>query len=148
MNVLHAARHAVLAGLFAPLLLAGGCASNGESTSTGGAGGSGGTGGSSGGSGGEFVVECDTVAPRACNFPELTYTNDIKPIIDDTCLACHLGEPDGPWTLEKYEHVVSWHDLIRAVMLNCEMPPPEDRVRMTTEDRQLILEWLRCGFPE
>jgi hypothetical protein len=110
--------------------------------------GAGGTGGSSGGSGGKVVVQCDTVAPRACNFPELTYTNDIKPIIDDVCLSCHLGEEDGPWELTSYEHVASWHDLLRSVMLSCEMPPPEERITMTTEERQLLLEWLRCGYPE
>jgi hypothetical protein len=141
MNAFRAMQNVVLIG---SALLAS-CASDPDQAATGG---TGGTGGGSGGSGGKIVVQCDTVAPRACNYPDLTYTADIKPLIGDICLACHKGEPDGPWTLNGYEHVANWHDLIRSVMLNCEMPPPEEEIPMTTEERQLILEWLRCGYPE
>lgn len=143
MKVLRAAQSVLLLGLGGVAFLAS-CA-GGDNAATAGTGGSG---GGSGGGGGKIVVQCDTVAPRACNFPELTYTNDIKPLVDDICLGCHKGEKDGPWTLNGYEHVANWHDLIRAVMLNCEMPPPEEQIPMTTEERQLILEWLRCGYPE
>ena len=92
--------------------------------------------------------KCETSAPTTCTQPDLTYTADIKPMVGELCLGCHKGEPDGPWSLGGYEHVANWHDLLRGAMLQCTMPPADSGLTMTTEQRQTMLEWLRCGFPE
>jgi hypothetical protein len=32
-------------------------------------------------------------------------------------------------------------------MLNCSMPPLDSGLTMPTEERQLLLHWIRCGYP-
>ncbi len=92
-------------------------------------------------------VPCDVPAPTECPDPMPTY-KDVRPLITDRCVVCHYGEVDGPWTLDGYEHVANWHDLIRGAMLSCSMPPPDSDMTMTVEERVELLTWLRCGFPK
>jgi uncharacterized membrane protein len=49
--------------------------------------------------------------------------------------------------LSAYQHVADWVAEIRAHMLTCTMPPVDSGVSMTREERQLILSWIRCGYP-
>ncbi len=96
--------------------------------------------------GSDAAVECNVAAPSACPDPMPTY-DTIEPIIEKHCLACHYGQPMGPWPLTSYEHVADWYDIIRGAMLNCTMPPPEATTTMTVAERTQLLEWLRCGYP-
>lgn len=92
-------------------------------------------------------VLCTTTAPTACPSPAPTYVADIEPIMQSRCVGCHYGEIGGPWPLTSYGHVTDWRDTIRAAMLDCSMPPPEEEVAMPLSERQRILEWIRCGMP-
>ena len=89
---------------------------------------------------------CDTVAPTECPTPMPTYA-DVAPIFAARCLSCHDGTQE-QWPLTSYSHAADWHDLLRAVMLSCAMPPSGAGVEMPLAERQLLLDWLRCGYPE
>jgi hypothetical protein len=91
-------------------------------------------------------VVCDVTAPRACPDPAPSYT-DVEPIFEEHCISCHdgLGEH---WPLTSYEHVADWYDTIRAMMLSCGMPPADAGTSISTSERELILTWIRCGYPE
>ncbi|AKU92676.1 hypothetical protein AKJ08_3063 [Vulgatibacter incomptus] len=41
-----------------------------------------------------------------------------------------------------------WWDSIRDELLSCSMPPRGSRVTLRDEERERILLWIRCGFPE
>jgi len=90
-------------------------------------------------------VECDATAPTACPDPMPRWP-DVQPIFSVRCAVCH-GEVLGLWPLDTYSHVVDWNVEIRGMVLDCSMPPPDSDVTMTLAERQLVLEWLRCGFP-
>jgi len=112
-----------------------------------GSGGSGGNGGASGGSAGTVGPgECTVVAPTACPDPAPTYAN-VEPIFSNNCVPCHRGSPDGPWPLTNYGHVASWRDEIRAMLLTCSMPPPEEMIPLPNDEAGVILNWIRCGMP-
>ena len=98
-----------------------------------------------GGGAGAAAVDCDVVAPTQCPNPAPTFA-DIQPILQERCVGCHAGIPDGPWPLTTYTHVASWAGEIRAAMLNCLMPPADAGIEMPTAERELILLWIRCGF--
>ncbi len=134
----------ITAFALAPLWLSSCASGNGENAATGGAGGTGS--GGTGGKGGP-PIPCETVAPTSCPEPAPHYS-DVRPIFEDICIGCHYGAKDGPWTLDGYEHAANWHDLIRGVMLDCSMPPPDAGIEMTLEERQALLQWLRCGYLE
>lgn len=89
--------------------------------------------------------ECEATAPNRCPDTMPTWT-DVRPIFTTRCAVCH-GSEAGLWPLNEYSHVVDWNVEIRSMVLDCTMPPPDSDVTITLEERQLILEWLRCGFP-
>ena len=43
------------------------------------------------------------------------------------------GMIGGPWPLLQYSHVADWYDVVRAMLLDCSMPPPDAGV---TDDRR------------
>lgn len=93
----------------------------------------------------EVVPDCDVVAPVECEEPAPSYA-DVSPIFSTRCVACHNGAGE-EWPLTSYQHVADWSGEIRAQMLACSMPPPDSGLRMPRQERDLILRWLRCGFP-
>lgn len=89
---------------------------------------------------------CDSVAPTSCPQPSPRW-NDVSSIFMNRCAGCHNGA-GGEWPLNQYEHVADWYGEIRARMLDCTMPPVEAMIEMPLEERQTILQWIRCGFPK
>jgi hypothetical protein len=89
---------------------------------------------------------CEVVAPTACPEPSLTY-KDVGPVIKTRCASCHDGRGE-QWPLASYSDVADWCDQIRSMVQDCSMPPPDAGIRMPAEERELILTWIRCGYPE
>jgi len=90
---------------------------------------------------------CTIQPPTVCPDP-MPHWPDVQPIFQQRCDQCHNGLPGGPWPLVQYQHVADWYDVVRAMLLDCSMPPPDAGVPMTDEERTAILTWLLCGFPE
>ena len=88
---------------------------------------------------------CEAIAPTSCPGPPPRWA-DVQPIFATRCAVCH-GNVPGHWPLDTYTHVVDWSVEIRGLVLSCEMPPPDSEFSMTLEERQLILQWLRCNAP-
>jgi hypothetical protein len=94
---------------------------------------------------GELV--CTIQAPTVCPDPT-PHWPDVQPIFARRCVMCHNGMIGGPWPLMQYSHVADWFDVVRAMLLDCSMPPPDAGVYMPDEERTTILTWLLCGYPE
>lgn len=90
---------------------------------------------------------CDVVAPTECPSPSPVY-GDVEGIFREKCVSCHSGAPGGPWPLDTYRHVADWWNVIRDDLLACSMPPRDSNVTLSDEETQLILVWIRCGYPE
>ena len=88
---------------------------------------------------------CDVLPPVTCDEPSPRYA-DVAPIFSTRCVACHNGAGE-EWPLTSYQHVADWFGEIRAQMIACTMPPLDSGLTMPIEERQLILQWIRCGFP-
>lgn len=91
-------------------------------------------------------VGCTVTAPTECPDPVPTYA-DVEPIFVQRCQTCHDGR-SGQWPLTSYRHVADWHEEIKGEMYACSMPPKEAQLPMPVEERELILAWLLCGFPQ
>jgi hypothetical protein len=89
---------------------------------------------------------CTITAPTSCPEPWPVYA-DIEPVLAEHCLTCHRGLPEGPWPLTTYSHVAAWRDELRAELLTCGMPPPEEAPPLPESDSLLLLTWIRCGMP-
>ena len=92
------------------------------------------------------AVACEAMTPSECPDPALNYAS-VAPIFQARCVSCHDGKME-QWPLDSYQNVADWFDAVRSLVQECEMPPPESGVTMTTEERNLILAWIRCGYPE
>jgi hypothetical protein len=90
---------------------------------------------------------CTITAPTACPDPVPRWT-EVSPIFQNRCVRCHNGAVGGPWPLMQYQHAVDWFDVIRSMLLDCTMPPPEAMIPMPDEERTAILTWILCGLPE
>jgi hypothetical protein len=93
------------------------------------------------------ALPCTVQAPTVCPDPP-PHWPDVSPIFQRRCVTCHNGMIGGPWPLMQYSHVADWYDVVRAMLLDCSMPPPDAGVEMPDEERVAILTWLRCGYPE
>jgi hypothetical protein len=92
---------------------------------------------------------CDAVFPTSCELPAPSYEKDVKGIFAARCATstCHDGRGE-QWPLVDYAHVADWASEVRAMVGNCAMPPPDSEMEMPTEERQVILQWVRCNTPE
>ena len=93
------------------------------------------------------ALVCTVQAPTACPDPAPHWA-DVSAIFQNRCVQCHNGMIGGPWPLMQYQHVADWSDLVRAMLIDCSMPPPDAGVPMTDEERVAILTWILCGHPE
>jgi hypothetical protein len=93
------------------------------------------------------ALVCTIRAPTVCPDPP-PHWSEVQPIFQRRCVLCHNGMVGGPWPLLQYEHVADWYDVVRAMLLDCSMPPPDAGVYMPDEDRTAILTWILCGLPQ
>ncbi len=110
-------------------------------------------------------VEYSQVMPKGCliNFPdrsedqtEISYANDVAPLLIDNCGGCHTDGGIAPWAMTSYEIVRSFAPTMRQVLRERRMPPwhadphvgewKNDR-NITPEERQLIVRWIEAGTP-
>ena len=89
--------------------------------------------------------------------PPVTYSRDIGPILASKCRACHRPGEVGPFALLSYADARSHAETIAEVVGNGTMPPWHaapahgrfaNERRLSTEQKQLIAEWVRLGCPE
>jgi hypothetical protein len=118
--------------LLLSLLVVLGC--NGDDAMDGGAGASG---------DGDGDMECNVTPPTRCEND--TRWADVEPIFQERCGSCHQGLAGGPWGLTTYAEASTWPDHINDAMRNCSMPPPDAGIEMPVEEREKLLEWIRCG---
>lgn len=88
---------------------------------------------------------------------QVTFSQDIAPIIFKNCTGCHRAGEIGPMPFTTYQEVANWADMIAHVTNTKYMPPwPPDanfqhfvNERVLTEDEiQLLADWASNGAPE
>ena len=88
---------------------------------------------------------------------EVTYSNQISRLIQKRCLKCHREGQIAPFTLSDYDEVAGWGEMIGEVVEQQRMPPwhasPEhghfsNDESLSSEEKQLIADWVASGCPE
>ena len=115
---------------------------------------------------GEPIAVAST-EPLGCliNFPEKTaraahadisYSDDIAPILMDNCVSCHREGGIGPWAMNDYNMVRGFSLMIREVVRTKRMPPwhADPEVGHWANDRSLsddqiktLVHWIEAGAP-
>ncbi len=88
---------------------------------------------------------------------ELTYNTRISRLVQKNCVTCHRTGGVAPFTLESYEQVYGFREMIKYMVTERLMPPwyasPEhgewanDR-SLSDRDRRDLLAWIEDGAPE
>jgi hypothetical protein len=92
----------------------------------------------------------DDAEPPACNLPgaTLTYSTNIKNIIDTYCVSCHGGLGPGPDDYRTYEGMKSHLDeghFLEEVVIDKTMPQGGG---MPQSARDSINCWIQAGYPK
>ena len=99
-----------------------------------------------------YLQSCKKDDPKGpdCNLPNatLSYTLNIKGIIDQQCVSCHAGSGPGPDDYRTYEgiksHLGEGHVLDRVVITK-DMPQGGG---MSQAQRDSINCWIAAGYPK
>jgi thiol-disulfide isomerase/thioredoxin len=88
---------------------------------------------------------------------EVTYANQIAPILQSRCVACHQTGEIAPFPLTSYADASGWADTIREVVESRRMPPwfanPKygkfsNDCRLSDDEMRLLCTWIDNGAPE
>jgi hypothetical protein len=88
---------------------------------------------------------------------DVTYARQISRILNRRCVECHRPGEIGPFSLASYAETVGWAEMIAEVVREQRMPPwhasPEhgkfrNDARLSAEEKEQILSWVRAGAPE
>ncbi|MDG1512639.1 MAG: redoxin domain-containing protein [Mariniblastus sp.] len=87
----------------------------------------------------------------------VNFSNQISRILQNHCMECHRQGELAPMELSSFEEVVGWSDMIVEVIDDQRMPPwhadPahgefKNERRMTSDEKQMIRDWVAAGSPE
>jgi len=101
-----------------------------------------------------FIYSCssssndDVIITPPNNNNDVTYTNDVKPIIDNNCLNCHTNPPQNgaPMPLTTYDNVkeaVQNRGLIGKIESGA---MPKNGTPLSTSQVQTVKDWQTGGF--
>ncbi|MAA78618.1 MAG: hypothetical protein CL916_05115 [Deltaproteobacteria bacterium] len=94
------------------------------------------------------------------NYAEIVdFYEDIQPILENNCVACHNEEGQGLGDFTSYENVRMMAPLISASVHDGRMPPPvadpncrdykgSEVLHLAQEDKDLISKWIEQGMEE
>jgi hypothetical protein len=113
------------------------------------------------------AVKHDTLKTQAIAFPsrslaakaqfaKISYANEIAPLIEAKCIACHQEGGIAPFGFESYEKVKQFSGMIREAVRTDRMPPwdPDPHVGKFKDDKSLsgtqittLINWIEAGAP-
>lgn len=107
-----------------------------------------------------FLSDAEQQTARGCeiNYKSksevVSYTNDIVPILESRCMACHVEGGIGPWAMSEYNMIKGFAPMMREVIRVKRMPPwhadPElghwkNDAGMSDEDTRTLINWIEAG---
>jgi len=87
---------------------------------------------------------------------QISYSEQIAPILIDRCVVCHREGGAGPWHMTKYEMVRGFAPMMREVIRTKRMPPwhadPHygnfvDPRSISDDDMKTLVHWIEAGAP-
>lgn len=110
---------------------------------------------------GEPVAAGPAGAGPAIPYPargqQVSYTEDIVPILRENCVACHHDGGIGPWAMSNHAMIKGWSAMMREVVLTRRMPPGQidphvgkplrEVAGLTNGEQQKLIHWIDAGAP-
>jgi hypothetical protein len=104
------------------------------------------------------LVLVPSIAAGQSNERQVTFTKDVAPILQRSCVACHRPGEMAPMSLMTYEDVRPWARAVKTRVVAREMPPWhidrnigiqqfKDDPSLTDEEIATISKWVDAGAP-
>lgn len=86
---------------------------------------------------------------------KVTYSRDVAPILEKSCLPCHSPGGVAPWSMDDYSKVKGWGRMIREVVRVGRMPPWQadghygtfnNDIALTPEEMRTLVHWIEGGY--
>ena len=93
---------------------------------------------------------------RAAEHAAISYSNDVAPIFQAKCVACHQEGGIAPFKFDSYEIVKSFAPMIMESVMSERMPPYfadphigtfQNDHGLTAEQNKTLIHWVRAGAP-
>lgn len=88
---------------------------------------------------------------------EVSYSEDVAPILAEHCARCHRDGGIAPFALDSHTMAQGWTPMIREVLMTKRMPPGqidphvgdvENTYTLPVEDERTLMEWIAAGAPK
>ncbi len=89
---------------------------------------------------------------------DVSYTQDIVPILERNCVSCHRDGAIAPWSMSSHTMVRGWSPMMREVVMTRRMPPGQidhhvgktfqNVAGLTTREKQQLIHWIDQGAPQ
>jgi len=111
--------------------------------------------------GNEVAVAKVSVDGEPVSYPfmsqQVSYVNDIAPLIADNCAECHRDGGVAPFAMDSYNMLKGWSPMIREVVMTKRMPPAQidphvgsftTSQNLSDKEVQNLLAWIDAGSPQ
>lgn len=98
-----------------------------------------------------------SIASNMADHADLSYANDIAPIIAENCAECHREGGVAPFAMDSSLAVQGWSPMIREVVMTKRMPPGQidnkvghkmkNEMNLSDEEMQKLVRWVNAGSP-
>lgn len=88
---------------------------------------------------------------------QVSYVNDVAPIIAENCASCHREGGIAPFAMDSHAMVQGWSPMIREVIMTKRMPPGQldghvgefiNDMLLEDSEVQTLLAWIEEGSPK
>ncbi len=94
-------------------------------------------------------------ATNSAQIADVSYANDIAPILEERCVTCHQEGGIAPFAMSSHQMVQGWSPMIRETLITKRMPPGQIDVEyvngfhgvnhITVEETQKLVHWIDSG---
>src|SRR5437899_3295934 len=93
---------------------------------------------------------------HAADFANISYANEVAPILQEKCVSCHVNGGIGPFAMNSYEVIKGFAPMIRETVRTHRMPPyfadPHIGVfkndqGLTPDQTKTLVHWIEAGAP-
>ncbi len=88
---------------------------------------------------------------------QVSYANDIAPLIAENCAECHRDGGVAPFAMDSHTMVKGWSPMIREVVMTKRMPPAQvdphignfpNAMNLENSEVQKLISWISAGSPQ
>jgi hypothetical protein len=93
---------------------------------------------------------------RSAQFANISYSEDISPILQEKCVTCHQKGGIGPFAMNSYEVIKGFAPMIRESVRAERMPPYfadphigqfQNNQALTATQTKTLIHWIEAGAP-